>query len=149
MRSMPADQVAVMSAVISLILIALLAVAIPIAAAFLPTRRRGLLTIALCLWFALAGFTLSSAVWSWMTDANLRYVQTQLEHMPPDTLARDAKPYTMPMLVFFLILDHLGRKLLYAPVVIPLILCVMGWWKAQSAVPKMPKVDEIDSLFRE
>jgi hypothetical protein len=70
MRDFTSDQFAVLAAVISVMIMALAAAGFSIAAIFSSARRRGLSTIALCLWCVLAGFTLSSAIWSWMTEVN-------------------------------------------------------------------------------
>lgn len=148
---MPVDQVGVLSAVILVMIVALVAVGLSIAAAFLPTKRRGLLTVALCLWCVLAGFTLSSAVWAWMTDENLRYVQTQLSEMPPDAKAREVTPYTMSMLVFFLQLDHLGRKFLYSTVIVPLAICIFARAKTNrtASKEKPPGSQDADPYFQD
>lgn len=144
MRPMTTQELAVASVLIGILLVTFIAVILPRVAAFLPTQRRALLTVSLCLWCLLAGFTLSSALWSFMVDTNHRYVRTQLEQMPPDALARDFKPHTMAMLLFFVLLDGLGRKLCYATVVIPLALIIVAWRKAHSAKP-VPGVSDADT----
>jgi hypothetical protein len=150
MRQFTSDQFAVMAAVISVMIMALAAVIFSIAAIVSTTRRRGLSTIALCLWCVLAGFTLSGAIWSWMTEENHQYEQRQLQRLPAGTPTSGVELYVMGMLLFFVKLDHLGRRLLYMTVLIPLVFCIRGWRRAQSAVPpeKKSNAEEIDALFR-
>lgn len=100
--------------------------------------KRGAATLALCLWCAVAGGTLSSALWSWMTTTNFAYQRFQIARLPAGTKAVDVKFQAMQMLVFYINLDRFGRRLLYLTVLLPLVFAVVIFRKARSA-PEVEK----------
>jgi hypothetical protein len=111
-------------------------------------RKKAAATAALCLWCTIAGGTLTSAIWSWMTEANMRFQYTKIAHLPPQSTPKDVDLDPIKMLLWFVQLDAFGRRVRYLTVILPLVGTLMILRSAyHSPRSTTMKPDSSDELF--
>jgi hypothetical protein len=112
-------------------------------------RKRGASTVALCLVCVLVGGTLSGSLWSWMTTTNLEYLSGRIASLPPGGQPIQLEPQSMGMLKFFVRLDRLLGRFLYATTLVPLVIAVVLYRRSSRSTILKDKSPTPDDEFTE
>lgn len=121
---MKAGELAILIPLLLWLLLLVLALIFTLLAFVGARRRKNTATVALCLWCALAGASLQSALWASITTENLRFQHRKIARLPQGARASDVNLEPMAALKFLVSLDKLGRRLGYVTIILPLILSI-------------------------
>jgi hypothetical protein len=113
---------------------------------FRSSYRRAVAVIALCLWCVLAGAALMGSIWGWMVTENQQFLLRKIARLPDGSKPADLDLEPMKAIVFFVLLDKLGRRLGYLTVLFPLVATAVIVRKTLSVTPaEKPKPRDPES----
>jgi hypothetical protein len=116
---------------------------------FRSSYRRAVALTALCLWCVLAGAALMGSIWGWMVTENQQFLLRKIASLPDGAKPADVNLEPMKAIVFFVLLDKLGRRLGYLTVLLPLLAAALIVRKSlsESTAEKRKPHDPESELF--